>query len=211
MPAKSDKNQQQNIIKVWEPVKWLYTSQGSEKELIVTEGTAEDCFTFEQKVAKLSTDAAIDWLVSNKVTMLDGNHINLVNAVELGLTFPDKAALIKIIKMNQGLTVHPLDKRSEAETKIFNLSHEDSLTTIKFKCEDPPFNHRLNSSGDMVDALIDLSKENIVIEWDEYNLKPVKLGDCNLLQLPYFVADISILHFTQLMGRTPKKKILSKQ
>jgi len=64
-----------SLPKFWEPKSWVYTSQGSDKELIVTEGTAAECYTYESKIPMLKQDAAADWLISNKVVSADtGSH-----------------------------------------------------------------------------------------------------------------------------------------
>lgn len=215
-PEKADKTEkaqkESSLPKYWEPKSWVYTSQGSNRELIVTEGTTAESFTYEKKVSTLSRDAAADWLISNKVISADDNtSVNLVKANELGLTFPDKVALLHIIKMADGLTIIPLDDRDAITSKYYKIHHEDSLTSVTLDCEDPPYNHRSSDFDDMAAALIEISKQNIVIDWEEFAISKARLGQLNLEQLPYFVGDIAMKHFTQLITRVPKKKKLLRQ
>ena len=201
-----------NLPKFWEPKSWVYSSQGSDKELIVTEGTAAECYTYESKIPMLKQDAAADWLISNKVVSAeDKTSLNLVKANELGLTFPDKVALLHIIKLADGLSIIPLDNRDAITTKHFEIYHEDSLTRVTLNCEDPPYNHRSTDFDDTATALIEISKQNVVISWEEFSIENVRLGQTDLDRIPYFVADVAIKHFSQLITRIPKKKKLLRQ
>ena len=204
-------NTPQVAPKVWEPQRWEYISEATASKLIVTEATTHDCFEFEKKAATLTSDAAMDWLISKYCTTEKETAINLVTASELGLSFPDKIGIIQIIKIQDGLRVEPLDGREKNSTKIFMLYHEDLEGGIKYTCEDPPFNHRASDYKDIPAALVEMAKNNILIEWEAVNLKPVRIGESDLNQLPYFVGDVGIKHYSQLLSRVPKKKKLPRR
>lgn len=208
---KSDANNiTKTAQKIWEPQRWEYTSEATQSKIIVTEATTSDCFEFEKKAASLSSDAAMDWLISKYCLTEKQTAINLVTAAELGLSFPDKVGIMQIIKIQDGLTVEPLDGREKNTTKVFMLYHEDLEGGVKFTCEDPPFNHRASDYEDIPTALVEMAKNNIVIEWETINLKPTTIGDADLTRLPYFVGDVGIKHYSQLLSRVPKKKKLPK-
>lgn len=199
-----------NDILRWQPAQWEYLTESTGQSLVITEATASDCFLFEQKASAISTDSAIDWLISNQAISKDGTAINNVTAVELGLTFPDKMAMVQIIKMQGVLKVEPLDNRSPSTSKHFRINHEDLSEGIEFTCEDPPFNHRASDPDDIPSALFEMARSNITIQWLEFGIEPVILGMAHLDFLPYFVADVGIRHYSQLLSRTPKKKKLQK-
>lgn len=198
-------------ILTWQPAQWEYSTESTGQLLVITEATASDCFTFEQKASAISSDSAIDWLISNQAISKDGTAINNVTAIELGLTFPDKMAMVQIIKMQGVLKVEPLDNRSPSTSKHFRINHEDLSEGIEFTCEDPPFNHRASDSDDIPSALFEMAQNNITIQWLEFGIEPVVLGKANLDFLPYFVADVGIRHYSQLLSRVPKKKRLPRQ
>lgn len=198
------------VTETWEPQKWEFESEATKQKLTVTEATALDCFEFERKVAAMSSDAAADWIISKYVETADGDSINLVLAAELGLSFPDKVGLLQIIKMQDGLFVEPLDGRDPLTTKIFKVNNPDLIDGVRFECEDPPFNHRASDYSDIPSALADLAQNNIQIQWIKYGLEPTIMGNAKLDKLPYFVGDVGIRHYSQLLSRIPKKKKLQK-
>lgn len=195
----------------WQPSEWEYQSEATQKKLTITEGTAADCFEFEQKASAISSDAAADWIISKYVLTEGDRSINLVTAAELGLNFADKMAALQIIKMQDGLSVEPLDNRDKSTTKHFKINHPDFVEGMTFKCEDPPFNHRASDYSDIPSALIELAKNNITIEWLAYGVEAVVISNAKLDSLPYFVGDVGIRHYSQMLTRIPKKKRLLKQ
>lgn len=195
----------------WEPSQWEYASEATNKILTVTEATAADCFEFEKKAAAISPDAAADWLISKYVTIGENVNINPVTATEHGLNFADKMATLQIIKMQDGLTVEPLDDRNSIVTKHFKINHGEFVDGVTFRCEDPPFNHRASDYFDIPTALADLAKNNITIEWVAYGFEAVQVGHAKLDLLPYFVGDVGIRHYSQMLARIPKKKKLQKR
>lgn len=199
------------IIEKWNPQQWEFESEATKQILTVTEAVASDCFEFEKKVAAMSSDAAADWLISKYVMTPEGDSINLVLAAELGLSFPDKVGLLQIIKMQDGLFIEPLDGRDPVTTKIFKVNNPELIEGVSFICEDPPFNHRASDYLDIPSALADLAQNNIQIQWDKYGVEPVKIGNAKLDNLPYFVGDVGIRHYSQLLSRIPKKKKLQKR
>lgn len=204
---KNPKSEGTNTLQ-WKPAKWEIFSEATNTPLFITEATALDCFTFEQKAAGISADSAIDWIISNHVTGAEDSPINNVTATELGLSFPDKMAMIQVIKMQDALKVEPLDNRTPSTSKHFRINHADFIKGIEFFCEDPPFNHRASDTDDIPSALIEMARSNITITWLEFGIEPVLLGMAKLDLLPYFVADIGIRHYSQLLSRIPKKKRL---
>lgn len=205
------KTEQKTSATVWTPTQWEYDSQATKTPLIITEATASDCFEFEKKASAISADAAADWLISKYVMAENDRSINLVTAAELGLNFADKMAALQIIKMQEGLSVEPLDERDKATTKHFKINHEDFFEGVTFKCEDPPFNHRASDYFDIPNALIELARNNITIEWLAYGVEAVTIGQAQLEKLPYFVGDVGIRHFSQMLSRIPQKKRLQKR
>lgn len=205
------KSEQKTTIVNWHPSQWEYSSEATNIPLNITEGTAADCFEFEQKASAISADAAADWLISKYVTADKDRSINLVTAAEFGLNFADKMASLQIIKMQEGLMVEPIDNRDKLTTKHFKINHPDLIEGVTFKCEDPPFNHRASDYFDVPTALIELAKNNITIEWLAYGIEPIVLSQAQLEKLPYFVGDVGIRHFSQMLARVPKKKRLQKQ
>lgn len=210
---KTDPKKQSIILpeNKWEPSSWEYRSEATDKLLIITEATASDCFDFEKKAAAISPDAAADWLISKYVTMEDNVSINPVMAAEYGLNFADKMAALQIIKMQDGLNIEPLDNRNSNVSKHFKVNYDEFIDGVTFYCEDPPFNHRASDYFDIPTALAELAKSNITIEWLAYGFEAVKVREANLDSLPYFVGDIGIRHYSQMLSRIPKKKKLLKQ
>jgi hypothetical protein len=205
------KTEQKTVITKWQPSQWEYPSEATNIPLSITEGTAADCFEFEQKASAISVDAAADWLISKYVMAKDDKSINLVTAAEFGLNFADKMAALQIIKMQDGLSVEPLDNRDKATTKHFRINNKEFIEGLTFRCEDPPFNHRASDCADIPAALIELAKNNIIIEWLAYGVEPITIGQSQLDSLPYFVGDVGIRHFSQMLSRIPKKKRLQKR
>jgi hypothetical protein len=194
----------------WIAQSWEYLSEAAEIPIKVTEATSADCLTFEKKAAQISADAGSDWLISTYCTDQNGDPLILTRAASMELSLTDKISLLQIIKCQDNLRIEPLDNRSSLLTKTFLIVSPDCQDGFRLTCGDPAFNFRTADYENVADTIFSLVENNVTVASSEHGIEEVKLKDYDLARLPYYVLDISVRHYSQLLSRVPKKKKLQK-